>query len=64
MFFAGNLKNTTKYKENKNHLDPTTITLSKSTFLGIASVSGEALLDKVCKKMPRKPRCCFKIWVH
>lgn len=42
MSFAGNLKNTTKYKENKNHPDPTTITLFKSTFLGIASVSGGA----------------------
>lgn len=42
MFFAGNLKNTTKYKENKNHPDPTTITLFKTTFLGIVSVSGKA----------------------
>lgn len=61
MFFVGNLKNTTKYKEN--HPDPTSITLFKSTFLGVASVSGGAHrhLEKVCKEMAE---CHFKIWVH
>ena len=42
MFFVGNLKNTTKYKENKNHLNPTTITLFKTTFPGFDSVIGWA----------------------
>ena len=42
MFFVGNRKYTTKYKENKNHLNPTTIILFKTTFPGFKSVSGWA----------------------
>lgn len=42
MFFVENLKNTTKYKENKNHLNPATITLFKTTFPGFKSVIGWA----------------------
>jgi len=42
MFFVGNRKHTTKYKENKNQLNPTTVILFKTTFPGFKSVSGWA----------------------
>lgn len=40
MFLVGNQKHTIKYKENKSHLNPTTIILLKITFPGCKSVSG------------------------
>lgn len=59
MFFVGNLKNTTKYKENKSHLNPTTITLFKTTFPGFKSVGGGAqrhLWIRFVKKCPQGQR--------